>query len=79
VIWPCIPLACGNSLHSKRVASRPLYRVLAFTVRTSCYPLYFFSQPGGSNYTHPALALLAPEDFLHYPPLPGLISSEVPS
>jgi hypothetical protein len=79
VIWPCVPLACGNSLHSKRVSSRPFHRVLAFTVGTICYALHFLCQPGGSNYTHPTLATLTPENLLHYSPLPDLISSEVPS
>ena len=72
------PSACGNSLHTKRVASRPFNRILAIAVRTSRYSLHFLSQPGGSHYTHAALTAFTPEDFLHNSSLPACSARRSP-
>jgi hypothetical protein len=74
-----VSLAGRNSLHPKRVAPGPLHRVFTFAVWANRNALDFLSQPGGSDDTHSALAILAAKNLLHYSSLPDLLSSEVPS
>jgi hypothetical protein len=56
-----------DSLYPERVAARPTDLVLHFAVRADGLPCNLLSQPGRSNYSHSALAISTPEDFLHTP------------
>lgn len=56
-----------DSLYPERVAARPSDLVLHFAVRADGLPCNLLSQPGRSNYSHSALAISTPEDFLHTP------------
>lgn len=68
-------LARGDALHVELVALRPYHFIFGFTVRAEHHALDFFSQPRGSDYTHPTLTVVTSEDFLH---MPSLSNSEEP-
>lgn len=57
-------LTCGDFLHTKRITAWPTDFDFLFAVGANCNALNFFSQPGGPDYTHPALAFSAAKDFL---------------
>lgn len=67
-----------DSLYAERVAWRPHHFVFGLTVRASRQPLNLFSQPGGSNHPHSALAFVAAKNLLHFPSLPDLAGLEGP-
>lgn len=74
-----VALSGGDSLHAKRITTRPAHFVFAFAVGADRNALDFFPQPGGPDDTHSPLALGAAKDFLQLRSSLTWFSSEVPS
>jgi hypothetical protein len=70
-------LARGDTLHVEIVALRPHHFVFGSTVRAERQALDLFSQPRGSDYTHPTLTIVTSEDVLHMPSLSNLEKPEL--
>ena len=74
-----VSLSRCDSLHAKRITSRPVHFVFCFTVRANGDASDFFSQTRGTDNAHAPLTLPATENFLQRFSLLDLFSSEVPS